>query len=109
MPCRVRRCLQRSRHLRHLADRDRFEWQFRSKPPTRTITVTPPTADFFIAVSPPAQAVIPGQSTAFTVTVTPVAGFTGTVSLGVGNGSEFPSGVTSGDFSPASITGSGFL
>ena len=76
-------------------------------PPTRTITVTPPTPDFSITVDPPAQAVTPGQSTAFTVTVTPVTGFTGTVSLSVGSESGFPSGVTSGGFSPASITGSG--
>jgi fibronectin type 3 domain-containing protein len=76
-------------------------------PPTRTITVTPSTADFAIAVGPPAQAVIPGQSTSFTVTVTSVTGFTGMVSLSVGSESGFPSGITSGGFSPVSIAGSG--
>jgi fibronectin type 3 domain-containing protein len=76
-------------------------------PPTRTITVTPPTADFSIAVSPPGQLVTPGQSTTFTVTVTPITGFAGTVSLNVGSESAFPTGITSGGFSPASINGSG--
>ena len=76
-------------------------------PPTRTITVTPPAPDFSISVNPPAQAVVPGQPTTFTVTVTPVTGFTGTVSLTVGSESPFPAGVTSGGFSPASIAGSG--
>jgi fibronectin type 3 domain-containing protein len=76
-------------------------------PPTRTITVTPPTGDFSIVVTPPAQLVTPGQSTTFTITVTPVTGFTGTVSLSVSSESGFPSGITSGGFSPASITGSG--
>lgn len=76
-------------------------------PPTRTVTVTPPTADFSIAVSPPAQMTTPGQSTTFTVTVTPITGFTGTVSLNVGSEAPFPTGITSGGFSPASIAGSG--
>jgi fibronectin type 3 domain-containing protein len=76
-------------------------------PPTRTITVTPATADFSITVSPPAQEVNPGGSTTFTVTVSPLTGFTGAVSLGVGSESGFPTGISSGGFSPASITGSG--
>jgi fibronectin type 3 domain-containing protein len=76
-------------------------------PPTRTITVTPATADFSIVASPPAQVVSPGQSATFSVTVTPISGFTGTVSLSVGSESGFLSGVTSGGFSPASISGSG--
>lgn len=76
-------------------------------PPTRTITVTPPAADFSIAVSPSSQVVIPGQSTTFTVTVTPLSGFTGAVSLSVGSESGFPTGIASSGFSPASIAGSG--
>ena len=76
-------------------------------PPTRTITVTPSAADFSIAVSPSSQVVIPGQSTAFTVTVTPLSGFTGAVSLSVGSESGFPTGIASAGFSPASIAGSG--
>ena len=76
-------------------------------PPTRTITVLPTSADFSIAVSPSSQAVIPGQSTTFTVTVSPLSGFNGAVSLSVGSENGFPSGITSGGFSPSSITGSG--
>ena len=76
-------------------------------PPTRTITVLPATADFDIAVAPSSQAVIPGQSASFTVTVTPKSGFSSTVSLAVSSENGFPTGVTSGGFSPSSITGSG--
>ena len=76
-------------------------------PPKRTITVLPPSPDFAIAVSPSAQAVVPGQSTTFTVTVTPLSGFNGIVSLTVGSESGFPTGVTSGGFNPASISGTG--
>jgi fibronectin type 3 domain-containing protein len=76
-------------------------------PPTRRITVTPASPDFSIAVDPPAQVVVPGGSTRFTVTVTPLSGFTGAVSLIVGSEAPFPTGVTSGGFSPASITGTG--
>jgi fibronectin type 3 domain-containing protein len=76
-------------------------------PPTRTITVLPPSADFSIAVSPSSQEVIPGQSTTFTVTVSSLSGFNGLVTLSVGSENGFPSGITSGGFSPSSITGSG--
>jgi hypothetical protein len=76
-------------------------------PPTRKITVTPPTPDFSIAVGPSARQVVPGGAAAFTVTVTPVSGFTGSVSLSVGSESGFPSGFSSAGFSPASIIGSG--
>jgi fibronectin type 3 domain-containing protein len=76
-------------------------------PPTRTITVLPPAADFSIAVSPSARTTTPGQSTTFTVTVTPLSGFTGTVSLSVSSESGFPSGITSGGFTPSTIAGSG--
>jgi hypothetical protein len=76
-----------------------------ASPPTRTITVLPTTANFELDVTPSARAVIPGQSTTFTVTVTPKTGFTGTVSLTVGSESGFPAGITSGGFSPASIAG----
>jgi galactose oxidase-like protein/PKD domain-containing protein len=76
-------------------------------PPTRQITVTPASPDFSIAVGPSAQQVFPGGAAAFTVTVTPISGFTGAVSLSVGSESGFPSGITSAGFSPASISGSG--
>jgi hypothetical protein len=76
-------------------------------PPTRTITVLPPSADFAIVVSPASNAVLPGQSTTFTVTVTPLSGFSGAVSLSLSSGNGFPSGIASGGFSPATISGSG--
>jgi len=76
-------------------------------PPTRIVTVTPATPDFHISVSPSGRLVNPGQSTTFTVSVTPVSGFTGPVSLTVASEAPFPSGVTSGGFSPSTITGSG--
>ncbi|HKO14115.1 MAG TPA: galactose oxidase-like domain-containing protein [Acidobacteriaceae bacterium] len=76
-------------------------------PPTRTITVLPASPDFGIAVSPSADSVIPGQSSTFTVTVTPLSGFSGAVTLSVGSESGFPTGITSGGFSPSSIAGSG--
>ncbi len=76
-------------------------------PPTRTITVLPTTPDFLITIGQAAQEVVPGGSAAFTVTVTPQSGFTGTVSLSVGSESGFPAGITSGGFSPTGISGSG--
>jgi len=76
-------------------------------PPTRAITVTPASPDFAITVGPSAQQVFPGGAAAFTVTVTPVSGFSGAVSLSVGSESGFPSGITSAGFSPAAIAGSG--
>src|SRR5262249_11056431 len=76
-------------------------------PPTRTITVTPPTADFSIVVAPSASEVVPGQSGTFTVTVAPISGFKGKGSLSVASESGVPTGITSGGFSPASIVGAG--
>ena len=76
-------------------------------PATRTITVTPPAPDFSITANPPAQVVVPGKSTTFTVTVTPLTGFTGTVSLSVGSENGLPTGVTIGGFTPSSVAGSG--
>jgi len=76
-------------------------------PPTRTITVLPPSADFSIAVSPSSNAVTPGQSTSFAVTITSLSGFNGAVNLSVGSESGFPSGIASGGFNPPSIVGAG--
>src|SRR6478672_9890852 len=73
-------------------------------PPTRTIEVLPTSPDFDITVSPAAQEVVPGESTTYTVTVTPLSGFMGTVNLSVGSENGFPTGITSGGFSPPSIT-----
>jgi len=76
-------------------------------PPTRTIKVLPVNPDFDIAISPSSKTVLPGQSTTFNVTVTPLSGFSGPVALSVGSESGFPTGITSGGFSPSTITGSG--
>jgi fibronectin type 3 domain-containing protein len=76
-------------------------------PPTRTINVLPPAPDFSIEVGPSGQEVSPGDSTTFTVKVTPLSGFTGAVSLSVSSESGFLTGVTSGGFAPATINGSG--
>jgi hypothetical protein len=76
-------------------------------PPTRTITVLPTSPDFSITVGPAAQEVVPGGLSTYTVTVTPLSGFTGTVNLSVGSESGFPTGITSGGFSPASISTGG--
>jgi len=76
-------------------------------PPTRTITVNPSAPDFSISVAEAAKEVFPGGSATYTVTVTPVSGFGGPVSLSVDSESGFPSGITSAGFSPATISGSG--
>ena len=59
--------------------------------------------NYSVAVSPASRTVTVGSGTSYTVTVTPVNGFTGVVNFGV---SGLPSGVT-GSFSPSSVTGSG--
>ncbi len=76
-------------------------------PPMREIYVLPSTADFNISVTPPMRTVNPGQPATYTVTVTPLSGFTGTVTLSVSSEFGLPTGVTSGGFSPATISGSG--
>ena len=68
-----------------------------------TVSSTNTTADFSLSATPSAQSIAPGSSTSFAATVTPVNGFTGSVTLGV---SGLPTGVTA-SFSPASITTSG--
>jgi hypothetical protein len=76
-------------------------------PPTRTITVLPASADFSMTMTPVARAILPGQPATYTVTVTPLSGFGGTVNLSVASEQGFPSGVTSGGFSPSTIAGGG--
>jgi hypothetical protein len=58
-------------------------------------------------VSPSSQTVAPGGSADFTVTVTPLNGFTGTVTLSVDAENGFAPGVTSSDFVPATLPASG--
>jgi PKD repeat protein len=76
-------------------------------PPTRTVTVLPTSPDFDITIGPVAQEVVPGGLTTYTVTVTPLSGFAGTVDLSVGTENGLPTGITSGGFSPPSITTGG--
>jgi Galactose oxidase-like, Early set domain/PKD domain len=66
---------------------------------TRTITVP----DFSLSAMPASQAVLPGDSTSYTATVTAGAGFTGTVSFSV---SGLPQGATA-SFNPGSVASSG--
>ena len=67
---------------------------------TATLNVNAP-ADFAIAVAPPSQTVVQGNSTTYTVTVTPSGGFTGAVALSIAG---LPAGA-SATFSPMVITG----
>jgi len=60
-------------------------------------------ADFSLAATPATQVVAAGGSAAYTVTVTPLVGFSGTVSL---SASGLPSSATA-TFNPTTITGSG--
>ena len=58
------------------------------------------TADFVVSLAPQSRTITPGSSAQYTVTVTPLAGFTGTVNLSAGN---LPSGVTP-SFNPTSLS-----
>jgi len=58
-----------------------------------------PAADFSISLAPGSRTILPGGSATYTVTVTPIGGFTGTVSLGA---SGFSNDATA-SFNPASI------
>ena len=57
-------------------------------------------ADFSISATPFSRSVVPGGNTTYTVTVTPLAGFTGVVNL---NASGLPPGA-SATFNPATIS-----
>ena len=57
------------------------------------------TPDFALSVTPGSQTVVPGGSAAYTVTVTPLAGFTGAVNLTL---SGLPTAST-GSFNPTSV------
>ena len=76
-------------------------------PSTREIYVLPQTADFHLDVDRQAVTIHPGQSATFDVTVTPVKGFNGTVTLEADSEGGIPSGVTIAGFSPPTITGAG--
>jgi subtilase family serine protease len=67
------------------------------------VVATQPTQDFSISATPSSRSVRRGNSTSYTVTITPSGGFNGKVVLAV---SGLPSNAT-GTFNPSSITGSG--
>jgi Domain of unknown function (DUF1929)/Glyoxal oxidase N-terminus len=60
-------------------------------------------ADFTLSVTPSSQAVVPGAGTTFSVSISPLNGFSGTASL---SASGLPTGAT-GSFNPSSIQASG--
>jgi len=67
-----------------------------------TLTVNPVLVpNFSLSVTPASQTVTAGSNTTYTASVTPVNGYTGTVTL---SASGLPSGATA-SFSPASISG----
>ena len=73
---------------------------------TAQVTVTEPTAgDFLIAVTPTSQSVKRGGSVTYTVTITPLNGFAGSVTLGL---ASTPSRSTA-TFSPNPTTGTSTL
>jgi hypothetical protein len=69
---------------------------------TVTLVVTaPPPADFMLSATPSSQTVTQGNSTTYTVSVSPVNGYAGTVAL---SASGLPAGATA-NFNPPSISG----
>jgi aldose sugar dehydrogenase len=68
----------------------------------KTFVVSAPassTPDFALTVSPASRNIVPGGTAQYTLTVTPLAGFTGVVTLGANN---LPAGVTA-SFNPVSV------
>ncbi len=78
------------------------QWTTQSFSLTTGGVVTP---DFNLAVTPSSQTIAAGDSTTYSVTITPTGGFAGAVSLAVGG---LPSGAT-GSFSPNPATTSSTL
>src|SRR5207249_1205065 len=71
---------------------------------SHSTNVTLKVTDFILSISPASPSVSAGNSIGYTVTVTALNGFNGTINFGPVSG--LPSGATA-TFSPASITGSG--
>jgi hypothetical protein len=67
-------------------------------------SVTPPAADFTMGATPPSQSVAQNTDATFTVSVSPLNGFTGNVDLSV---SGLPANATAGFASPTISGGSG--
>jgi hypothetical protein len=68
-----------------------------------TLVVANPSADFSLSATPSSRSVRRNQSATYTVTVTPLDGFTGAVTF---SGAGLPGGA-SASFNPTSVTGSG--
>jgi hypothetical protein len=67
---------------------------------SNAVSIMIPAPDFSVAASPTTAAVAPGQSATTTLTLTPVAGYGGTVKFSCGT---LPAGVTC-SFAPSSLT-----
>ena len=72
---------------------------------TASVTVTAPAANFSITASPPSQSVRQGNAASYTVTITPIGAFTGSVTLSVGG---LPAGSTA-TFTPNPATATSTL
>jgi hypothetical protein len=72
---------------------------------TVSLAVVSAPVDFTLSASPASQTIAPGGSTSYSVTISPVGGFTGQVTLSV---SGLPSGAT-GSFTPNPATASSTL
>ncbi|MDP9052706.1 MAG: putative Ig domain-containing protein [Acidobacteriota bacterium] len=71
--------------------------------PLNGIQIVPSVPDFSVSVTPSSQAIVPGGSLQFTVSVNALNGFNGLVNLTAGG---LPSGASI-SFTPTSLTGSG--
>ncbi|HKW76663.1 MAG TPA: protease pro-enzyme activation domain-containing protein [Terriglobales bacterium] len=70
---------------------------------TASVTLVVSAVDFSLAATPPSQTVVQGSSTSYSVSLTPINGYAGTVNFSV---SGLPAGAT-GAFTPTSLVGSG--
>jgi uncharacterized membrane protein len=70
---------------------------------TASVTLVVSAVDFSLAATPASQTVVQGNSTSYSVSLTPINGYAGTVNFSV---SGLPAGAT-GTFTPASLVGSG--
>jgi len=67
------------------------------------VQITPGPPDFSLSETPSSRTIAPGSGTTFSATVSPLNGFSGTVSFGV---TGLPGGATA-SFSPTTVVGSG--
>jgi beta-glucanase (GH16 family) len=71
--------------------------------PLNGLQVAPASPDFVLSATPASRTVTPGSSTTYNVTVSAIAGFSGSVAL---SATGLPSGA-SASFNPSPVTGSG--